>query len=72
MSNIVKLETISYGELNPDDLLEAALGKLERVTIIGRDKDGKEYFAFSDPESGVILWDLERAKHTLVSAADHD
>lgn len=70
MGNVVKLQTISYAELNPDDILEAAIGKMERVTIIGRTKDGEEYLAFSDPESGVVVWDLERAKHLVVSAAD--
>lgn len=70
MGDVVKLRTISFGELNPDDILQAAIGKLERVTIIGRTKEGEEYLAFSDPESGVVVWDLERAKHLIIKADD--
>ena len=70
MNNVVKLETTFYGEMDPDDVLQAAIGKLERVAIVGRTKDGEEYLAFSDPESGVIVWDLERAKHAILTAPD--
>lgn len=69
-AEIIKLRTVSFGELNPDDILQEAVGRLERVTIIGRTKDGEEYLAFSDPESGVVVWDLERAKHMIITAAD--
>lgn len=70
MGDVVKLRTITFAELNPDDVLQEAIGKLERVTIIGHTKDGEEYLAFSDPESGVVVWDLERAKHMIVKASD--
>lgn len=38
------------GELPPDQILEAAKGKLSRVMIIGEDSDGYPYFSASVPD----------------------
>lgn len=70
MSNVVDLNVITTLPLNPDRLLEKAIGQLERVIIIGIDKDGAEYFASSEPDGGTVIWDLERSKLKLLRLAD--
>lgn len=70
MSNVVNLDVITTLPLDPDRILEAAVGKLERVLVIGVDKDGDEYFASSDPDGGTAVWDMERAKFKLMKVVD--
>jgi hypothetical protein len=70
MSNVVHLDVITTLPLDPDRLLEKAIGKLDRVIIIGVDKNGEEYFASSDSDGGTAVWDFERAKIKLLRLAD--
>jgi len=72
MTNVVRFTGISYLPLDPDRLLEEAIGQLERVMIIGVDKEGNEYFASSEPDGGTCVWDMERAKHKLLTIAQGD
>lgn len=54
--------------LPPDRVLEAAVGKLDTVLILGYDSEtGEEYFASSVTDRATILWLLERLKHDIVS-----
>jgi hypothetical protein len=39
---------------------------MTRVIVIGEADDGSFYFASSDPDSGLILLDMERAKRMLM------
>lgn len=70
MGEVVDLSVITTLPLDPDRLLEKAVGQLDRVLIIGMDKDGEEYFASSDPDGGTIIWDMERAKLKLLRLVD--
>lgn len=72
MGEVVDLGVITTLALDPERVIESAKGKLERVIIIGRTLDGKEYFASSDPDGGTALWDMERAKLKLLRLADDD
>ena len=72
MGEVVDLSVISTLPLDPDRVLQKAAGKLERVLIIGRTKDGEEYFASSESDGGTLLWDMERARHALMKIADDD
>lgn len=70
VSNVVKLAPYldTVGEdykFNVDEVLEAAKGKLEVVTIIGETEDGELYLA-SSSNAGVTMIMLERAKHLIV------
>jgi hypothetical protein len=69
-AEVVDLNVVTTLPLNPDRLLQKAIGQLERVLIIGRTKDGEDYFASSDPDGGTVLWDMERARHALMKLAD--
>lgn len=68
--NVVVANVITNRDLPPDRLLAAAIGRLDRVIIIGYDKDGEEYFASSVADGGDCLWHLERAKLKLLRQAD--
>lgn len=70
MDNVVDLNVITTLSLDPDRVLQKAIGKLERVVVIGITKDGSEFFAFSEADGGTTLWDLERAKLKLLQAPD--
>lgn len=70
MGEVVDLAVITTLSLDPDRVLQKAVGKLERVLVIGVTKEGDEYFASSDPDGGTIIWDMERAKYKLMQVAD--
>lgn len=65
--NVVDLETFVTGaiDLEPDDVLRAAVGKLERVVVAGWDQDGELYVASSSGAEDA-LWILEKAKKFLL------
>lgn len=65
--NVHILQNVTQLDLPPDRLLEAALGKLEGVVIVGYDKQGAEYFASSYADGGDVLWLLEKAKLKLLT-----
>jgi hypothetical protein len=70
MGDVVDLSVITTLPQDPDRLLQKAIGQLDRVLIIGIDKDGGEYFASSDPDGGTCIWDMERAKLKLLRLVD--
>lgn len=72
MADILEFTGATKCDLPPDKLLSAALGKMERVVIIGIDKDGNEYLSSSVADCAVIVWDLERAKYKLLTVPDMD
>ena len=69
-AEVVRFTGISTLPLDPDLLLNEAVGNLDRVIIIGIDKEGEEYFASSEPDGGVCVWDMERAKLKLLRLVD--
>ena len=72
MSNVVKFTGETLLDLNPDDILEEAKGKLEKVMIIGYTDDGEEFMASSFADGMTAVWLLERFKHLLISIVDDD
>ena len=72
MSNVVKFPGETLLDLNPDDMLEEAKGKLEKVMIIGYTAEGDEYFDTSFADGMVAVWLLERIKYLLISIVDDD
>ncbi len=70
MSNIIDLPVITRLDIDPDKILNNAIGQLENVIIIGEWKDGEEYFASSAANGPDILWAIERAKKTLLEVMD--
>ena len=66
MSKVIAFTGITRLDMPPDQVLEAAIGKLEGVVIIGWTKDGKEYFASTYSDGGTVLWLTERMKKLLL------
>ena len=61
---------ITSPEVSVYRVLEAAIGELEEVVIIGTHKDGKEYFASSIADGPNVNWMLDRAKKALIEIVD--
>lgn len=72
MSNIVKFPGETLLDLNPDDILEEAKGKLEKVMVIGYTEDGSEYFDSSFADGMIAVWLLERIKFMMINIVDDD
>jgi len=72
MSNVVKFPGETLLDLNPDDVLEEAKGKLEKVIVIGYTDDGLEYFDSSFADGMIAVWLLERIKMMLLTVVDED
>lgn len=70
MSNVVRFTGVTTLDLDADQVLESALGKLNGVVVVGFNKDGQEYFASSYADGGEVLWLFERAKKRLLEMPD--
>ena len=67
MGEVVDLKVITRLSLDPKRVLAKALDAgLKRVIVIGIDSDGDEYFASSEADGGIVLWDMERMKMRLL------
>ncbi|MCK5750946.1 MAG: hypothetical protein KAH44_32315 [Oricola sp.] len=69
-SNVVTFTGVTKNDFEPDYVLNAAVGRLDQVVIVGRTVDGDEYFASSHADGGIALWHLERARHRLMQIVD--
>jgi hypothetical protein len=70
MAEIINLNCVTRLDLPADRVLESAIGKLDKVIIMGYDKDAKEYFASSVADGGEVLWLMERMKKALLVAGE--
>lgn len=70
MGDVVELNLITKLDLDPDRLLQKAIGQLDEVLIIGFTKDGGEYFASSKADASNPIYLCERAKHRLMKMLD--
>ena len=71
MGEVVPGRFITTNNSSPDQVLEGASEYgLERVVIVGFDKEGEFYFASSQADSGDVLYLLERAKWELMKMED--
>ena len=58
-------EVLPFRTDDPDSLLKEAIGKLDRVIIVGATHDGHEYFKWSDVPA-IHCFDMDRAKLELL------
>ncbi len=67
MADVIKFNGITVCDLNADDLLDGAKGKLTDVVILGyQESDGEYYFAASKADLTEILWIIEQCKHQIM------
>lgn len=67
---VIPFGGITRLDLPPDQVLEKAIGKLDKVVVIGYESDGTEYFASSCADGGDALWLLERCKKKLLEIVE--
>lgn len=67
MGDVVNFGGITSLDLPPDQVLEAALGKLSSVVVIGYDNEENEYFGNSIAGGPEVVWLLERLKMKLLT-----
>jgi hypothetical protein len=58
-------------DLPPDQVLEQALGKLQRVVVLGIQEDGRLYTAASAGTIPEALYLLEKCKKILIDHGDN-
>jgi hypothetical protein len=66
MGEVINLNNATSLDIPADRVLKAAIEKLDKVVLMGYDKDGNEYFASSVADGGTVLWLMERLKITLM------
>jgi len=69
---VVNFPGVTRLDLPADQILESALGKLERAIVIGYTSDGEEYFASSIADGGEVVWLIERMKLQLLRVVEED
>jgi hypothetical protein len=69
MAKVVFLNCVSRLDLPADRVLEQAIGNLDKVVLIGYDKEGAEYFASSIADGGTVLWLMEKMKKALLEVS---
>jgi hypothetical protein len=72
LGEVLKFNGVTRLDLNPDGVLEEAVGKLESAIVIGFDKDGGEYFSSSLADGAEVVWLLERLKMKLLAMPDEE
>ena len=53
-------------DLDPDEALTGAVGKLTEVVIVGYEADGSLYFASNRANGPDVLWLLKQAEQVLL------
>lgn len=66
---VIKLPIITKADHSPNDILDAAKGKLVRVTIVGETESGALWVSGSTSDMSSVVMDLEMAKALLVKEA---
>lgn len=69
-AKVIRFPGITKLDLDPDLILQEAVGKLEGCVIVGFDKDGNDFFASSYADSGDVVYHLERGKWRLMKLED--
>lgn len=64
--NIIRFPGVTRLDIDPNQVLQEAVGKLEGVVIAGIDESGEHYFASSYADGGETLWLLEMCKKRLL------
>lgn len=69
-NNVVYLHQETYGEIPPDRVLTAAIGKLKTAIVIGYDLERGYYFASSTGDKQTILWLTQMMSNNILGSAN--
>ena len=72
MGEVVNGPFETTGEIPPDRILQAAVGVLQDVVVIGRKADGGIYLASSSGDMGLIAYLMLQAQHELVLLGERE
>jgi hypothetical protein len=67
MDNIIEFPGKTILDVEPDKVLDAAIGKLETVLVIGLSENSEYYFATSTSDKAKLLLMLETFKFKLLA-----
>lgn len=71
MGDVVHWHGITTLPTGPEEILRRAReAGLTSVVVVGFTDDGGEFFASSEADGAQALWQLERAKHRLMTIVD--
>jgi len=54
-------------DLDPDTVLQGAIGKLKELVVVGYEADGSFYFASTRANGPDVLWLLKQAEQRLLA-----
>ena len=54
-------------DLDPDTVLQGAIGKLKELVVVGYEADGSFYFASTRANRPDVLWLLKQAEQRLLA-----
>lgn len=72
MGEVVDFTGETLSDIEPDQILESAKGKMSSLILIGELKDGEYYWSSSTFDIGAILLDLKKLEHYLIKYASED
>lgn len=67
-NNIVRFTGLTKLDLEPDTILQKAIGELKEVLIIGTTLDGNQYLASSSADAKNMIWHIETAKFMIMES----
>jgi hypothetical protein len=67
MSNVIPIGGYTKLPIDPNNVLNSAIDKLDFVFLAGIDKDGSSYFAASGTDINETLWLIEKFKFKLMN-----
>jgi len=70
MSNVIEWGGVTSLPLDPDKVLNGAIGRLSEVLVIGYQHDGSIYFAASNGDGGDVIWLMEKCRHMLLGVGE--
>lgn len=65
-NDVIDLPVITKLDLNPDRVLNEAIGELDEVVVVGYTKEGDFYFSSSKADAGAVIYLFEYAKKLLL------
>ncbi len=71
-AEILDFTGVTRLDVDPDRVLQKALGEVDGCVVVGFDKEGGLFFASSYADGGTVLWLFELAKKRLLEIGNGD
>jgi hypothetical protein len=67
-NNVIRFTGLTKLDIEPDNILQKAIGELKEVLVIGTTKDGNQYLASSSSDAKNMIWHIETAKFMIMES----